>query len=89
MFPSAPDRVDKQEVFKAKGAAFSKFKFSVELTPTEVRALNDEWGLVLCSVRGMLTPQGEGDVVQVLFRAIRNSETTKGHLANRPPNAEQ
>jgi ketosteroid isomerase-like protein len=53
---NAPDRVGKQEVFKAKGAAFSKFKFSVELTPTEVRALNDEWRLVLCSVRGMLTP---------------------------------
>ena len=70
MPPNALDRIGKSEVFKAEAAAFSKFKFNVELTPTEVRALSEEWGMVLCSVRGVLTPRGEGDIVQILFRIV-------------------
>jgi uncharacterized protein (TIGR02246 family) len=58
MPPNAPDRVGRSEVFNAQGATFNKFKLAVELTPTEVRLLGQEWGLVLVSVRGSLTPRG-------------------------------
>jgi uncharacterized protein (TIGR02246 family) len=70
MPPNAPDRQGKSEVFDAQVAAFSKFKFTVALTPTEVRVLSKEWGLVLCSVRGVLTPREEGDVVEFRFRGV-------------------
>ena len=70
MPPNAPDRVGKSEVFKAQSTAFSKFRFNIELVPTEVRQLSKDWGLVVCSVRGVLIPRGEGEVVQILFRAV-------------------
>lgn len=70
MPPNAPDRVGKADVFNAQGTTFSKFKLSVELTPTEVRLLSEEYGLVLVSVRGSLTPHAGGDATEIRFRAI-------------------
>ncbi len=61
MPPNAPDRTGKPEVLSAQTATFSQFTLNVELTPTEVRVLGAGWGLVLCSVRAILTPRGEGD----------------------------
>ena len=70
MPPNGPDRIGKPDVLKAQSVAFSKFKFNVEVTPTEVRKLNDKWGLVVCSIRGTLTPLGEKETIRILFRTI-------------------
>jgi uncharacterized protein (TIGR02246 family) len=70
MPPNSPDREGGSEILDAQVAAFSKFKFNVELTPTEVRALSEDWGLVLCTVRAVLTPRSEGDVVEMRLRGV-------------------
>jgi uncharacterized protein (TIGR02246 family) len=70
MPPNALDRIGRSEILDAQLGAFSKFKFKVELTPTEVRALSKEWGLVLCTVRAVLSPRGEGHVVEMRLREL-------------------
>jgi len=70
MPPNAPDRIGKADVFTAQGTTFSKFKLSVELTPTEVRLLSEDYGLVLASVHGSLTPHAGGDAADIRFRAL-------------------
>ena len=70
MPPNARDREGKSEILDAQTVAFSKFKFQVELTPTEVRVLSQDWGLVICSVRGVLTPRSEGETADLRFRGL-------------------
>lgn len=70
MPPNAPDRIGRQAVLDAQSANFEKFSFSLKLTPSETHVIADDWGYVIGSVRGTLTPKAGGDVVDILFSAI-------------------
>ena len=70
MPPNAPDRIGRAEILKMQSAIFAKFATHTELTPTEVRLLSDQWGLVLCSSRGTMTPRGGGNAVEFAFSIV-------------------
>jgi uncharacterized protein (TIGR02246 family) len=70
MPPNSPNRIGRTEIFKTQSATFTKFTTNTELTPTEVRLLSDQWGLVLCSSRGRVTPRGEGNTVEFAYSIV-------------------
>jgi uncharacterized protein (TIGR02246 family) len=70
MPPNSPDRIGRAEILKTQSATFAKFTTNTELTPTEVRLLSDQWGLVLCSSRGKVTPRGEGNAVEFAYSIV-------------------
>jgi uncharacterized protein (TIGR02246 family) len=70
MPPNAQERRGKSDVFQAEAGAFSKYKFVFEMNPIEIRQLSDEWGMVLCSSQGIMTPAGGGEGTEFLYRVL-------------------
>jgi uncharacterized protein (TIGR02246 family) len=70
MPPDAEDRLSKSEVFKAEAGAFSKFRFSFEMVPTEIHQFSDTWGMILCSSKGVMTPKSGGKVTNFHYRVL-------------------